>query len=86
MANLRAIGVEVWEVDPETGRQINYTACGGHFALRWTALALAFPESKEPHAGVQDNERQVVCPNQDEGRQDQQTSILGAVSGWNAFG
>jgi len=49
VANLRAIGVEVWEVDPETGRQINYTACGGHFGLSLDGIGVGFPESKETH-------------------------------------
>ena len=49
VANLRAIGVEVWEVDPKTGRQINYTACGGHFGLSLDGIGIGFPESKEPH-------------------------------------
>ena len=49
VANLRAIGVEVWEVDPETGKQINYTACGGHFGLSLDGIGIGFPESKKPH-------------------------------------
>jgi len=49
VANLRAIGVEVWEVDPETGRQINYTACGGHFGLSLDGIGIGFPESSKPH-------------------------------------
>ena len=49
VANLRAIGVEVWEVDPETGKQINYTACGGHFGLSLDGIGIGFSESKAPH-------------------------------------
>ena len=49
VANLRAIGVEVWEVDPETGKQINYTACGGHFGLSLDGIGIGFPESEQPH-------------------------------------
>ena len=39
VSNLRAVGVKVWERDPETGKQVRFEACGGHFALsRWGRL------------------------------------------------
>jgi hypothetical protein len=33
VANLRAVGVTIWEKDPETGLQVRFEACGGHFAM-----------------------------------------------------
>ena len=33
VSNLRGVGVTVWERDPETGKQVRFTECGGHFAL-----------------------------------------------------
>lgn len=47
--NLRDIGVEIWEVDPDTGKQIRFTECGGHFALSLDGIGVGFPESKQPH-------------------------------------
>ena len=49
ISNLRGVGVTVWERDPETGKQINFTECGGHFALSLDGVGLGFSESKEPH-------------------------------------
>lgn len=49
IANLRAVGVEVWSRDPETGRQFNYVAHGGHFGASLDAVGLGFVESKKPH-------------------------------------
>lgn len=49
VANLRAIGVKVWERDPDTGRQIRYTECDGHFALSLDGVGLGFAESGKPH-------------------------------------
>ena len=47
--NLRDIGVTVWDRDPETGKQIRFTACAGHFALSLDGVAEGLPESKQPH-------------------------------------
>lgn len=47
--NLRDIGVTVWDRDPETGKQVRFDACGGHFALSLDGVGEGFPESKEPH-------------------------------------
>lgn len=49
VANLRAVGVTVWDRDPETGRQINFTAHGGHFALSLDGVVEGLHESKRPH-------------------------------------
>jgi hypothetical protein len=47
--NLRAVGVTVWDRDPDTGRQINFTECGGHFALSLDGVGQDFKESGQPH-------------------------------------
>ena len=47
--NLRDIGVTIWDKDPETGKQIRFEACGGHFALSLDGVGEGFAESKEPH-------------------------------------
>ena len=49
VANLRAIGVKVWDRDPETGRQWNYKDHGGHFGLSLDGIGKGFPESDQPH-------------------------------------
>lgn len=49
VANLRAVGVKVWDRDPETGKQIRYTACDGHFALSLDGVGEGFVESSKPH-------------------------------------
>lgn len=49
IANLRAIGVTVWDRDPDTGKQITYTALGGHFALSLDGIGEGFAESSVPH-------------------------------------
>ena len=49
VSNLRGIGVTVWERDPETGKQVRFTECGGHFALSLDGVGLGFAESKKPH-------------------------------------
>ena len=49
VANLRAVGVTVWERDPETGKQVRFEACGGHFALSLDGVGEGFKESKKPH-------------------------------------
>jgi hypothetical protein len=49
VANLRAVGVTVWDVDPDTGRQIRFTAHDGHFALSLDGVGKGFRESGQPH-------------------------------------
>jgi hypothetical protein len=46
VANLRAVGVTVWEKDPETGMQVRFEACGGHFAMSLDGFGEGFKESK----------------------------------------
>ncbi len=47
--NLRAVGVTVWDRDPDTGKQIRFTACDGHFALSLDGVGEGFRESGQPH-------------------------------------
>jgi len=48
--NLRAIGVKVWDRDPETGRQVSFTVHGGHFALSLDGVLENVPDAPEtPH-------------------------------------
>jgi hypothetical protein len=49
VTNLRAVGVTVWDRDPETGKQIRFTACDGHFALSLDGVAEGLRESGQPH-------------------------------------
>ena len=49
VANLRAVGVTVWDRDPDTGKQIRFTACDGHFALSLDGIGEGFKESKQLH-------------------------------------
>lgn len=49
VANLRAVGVTVWDRDPDTGGQIRFTACAGHFALSLDGVGEGFAESAAPH-------------------------------------
>lgn len=50
VANLRAIGCTVWAVDPDTGKQIRFTACDGHFALSLDGVIEDLPDApKTPH-------------------------------------
>lgn len=50
IADLRAIGVKVWSHDPDTGKQIRFTAHGGHFALSLDGVAEGIPDApKTPH-------------------------------------
>jgi len=49
VSNLRGVGVKIWERDPETGKQVRFTECGGHFALSLDGVGLGFAESKKPH-------------------------------------
>lgn len=47
---LRAIGVTVWERDPDTGKQVRFTAHDGHFALSLDGVAEGVPDApKKPH-------------------------------------
>lgn len=47
--NLRDIGVTVWDRDPDTGKQVRFEACGGHFALSLDGVGEGFAESSKPH-------------------------------------
>ncbi len=47
--NLREVGVTVWDKDPDTGKQIRFTACDGHFALSLDGVGKGFKESSQPH-------------------------------------
>lgn len=47
--NLGAVGVKVWDRDPETGKQIRFTACDGHFALSLDGVLENLKESSQPH-------------------------------------
>lgn len=50
VANLRAAGVQVWEADPETGRQYGVATFGGHFSGSMDGVALGVLEApKTPH-------------------------------------
>jgi hypothetical protein len=49
VANLRAVGVTVWDRDPDTGRQVSFTEHGGHFALSLDGVGEGFEESSAPH-------------------------------------
>jgi hypothetical protein len=50
VADLRAIGCEVWDVDDATGQQWEYTAVGGHVVTKLDAVAMGVPEApKTPH-------------------------------------
>jgi hypothetical protein len=49
VSNLRAVGVTVWDRDPDTGKQIRFTACDGHFALSLDGVGEGFSESSKPH-------------------------------------
>ncbi len=48
--NLRAAGVTVLDVDPETGKQWTFTACNGHFVDKGDGIGIGLLESpKTPH-------------------------------------
>lgn len=49
VADLRAIGVEVHEVDPETGRQFQVEEVGGHFGGSLDGAGHGFEESSQWH-------------------------------------
>lgn len=48
VANLRSIGVEVWQYEAD-GKQYGATAHGGHFALSVDGVGMGFQESSKPH-------------------------------------
>lgn len=43
--DLRSIGVEVWERDPDTGKQFTVSAHGGHFGGSLDGIGLGIPEA-----------------------------------------
>lgn len=45
VANLRAAGVTVWDVDPETGKQFRFSDVGGHFGGSLDAVAIGILEA-----------------------------------------
>lgn len=42
---LRGIGCDVRDIDPSTGEQFTFTACGGHFVAKIDGVALGLPEA-----------------------------------------
>lgn len=46
---LRGIGMTVWEVDPDTGRQFTISMCGGHAGGSLDGVGLGVPGSSKPH-------------------------------------
>jgi CRISPR/Cas system-associated exonuclease Cas4 (RecB family) len=47
---LRGIGAKVWAKDPETGKQIRFEVCGGHFALSLDGVVENIPDApSKPH-------------------------------------
>lgn len=48
--DLRAIGVTVYDADPDTGKQWLFKAHGGHFGLSLDGVGVGFPESSKWHA------------------------------------
>lgn len=49
IADLRTVGVTVWDRDPVTGRQFSYTEAGGHFSLSLDGVVQGLAESEQPH-------------------------------------
>ena len=47
--NLRAVGVQVWARDPDTGAQFRAEEHGGHFALSVDGVGSGFEESNQSH-------------------------------------
>ena len=43
--DLRSIGIELYDRDPSTGKQIHYSDFGGHFAGSLDAIGIKFPEA-----------------------------------------
>jgi hypothetical protein len=47
---LRGVGARVWDRDPETGKQIRFEECGGHFALSLDGVVEHIPDApSKPH-------------------------------------
>lgn len=46
---LRGIGVEVWDVNPDTGAQFRFNAIGGHFSCGIDGVALGLPEAPKTY-------------------------------------
>lgn len=49
VAELRGIGMTVWEVDPETGYQFTISMCGGHAGGSLDGVGINVPGSSRPH-------------------------------------
>ena len=48
--DLKDAGLEVWEVDPDTGKQWTYTAANGHFVCKLDGILRGIPGAeKTPH-------------------------------------
>jgi hypothetical protein len=47
--DLRAAGFTIYDVDRQTGKQFNFTACGGHFGCSLDGAGKGFPESPRWH-------------------------------------
>lgn len=48
--DLRAAGIEVWDRDPQTGQQFEYTALDGHLVVKLDGVALGILEAPDtPH-------------------------------------
>lgn len=46
---LKLAGFDVWEVDPDTGRQFNFRRIGGHYSGSADGVIRGIPESTKPH-------------------------------------
>jgi hypothetical protein len=87
VANLRAVGVTVWEKDPETGMQVRFEACGGHFAMSLDGVGEGFKESKKPHTlEFKTMNEKSFKATKSMGVKQSKPSLLGAVPTWYAFG
>jgi hypothetical protein len=47
---LRAIGAQVWDTDPDTGGQVRVSACNGHFGGSLDGIAKGLPEAPKATA------------------------------------
>lgn len=45
IAELRGIGAQVHDINPQTGEQYEFTACGGHFVAKIDGAALNLPDA-----------------------------------------
>lgn len=45
IAELRGIGAQVHDINPQTGQQYEFTACGGHFVAKIDGAALNLPDA-----------------------------------------